>query len=100
MREPDVGLSNERTALAWQRTALSLLAGVAVVARLTFDDVGLLLLLPLGVAGLLALWVFAESRFRYRRPAAGVRRGGRAPFALAVATVLIAAVELIAIAAS
>src|SRR5690606_30793052 len=36
----DEGLSDERTALAWQRTSLSLVAGAAVVARLGWPDVG------------------------------------------------------------
>ena len=61
----DLGLSNDRTALAWQRTALSLLAGAAVLGRLTFDRLGLEALVLLGFAALLSLWVFAESTRRY-----------------------------------
>lgn len=94
----DVGVANERTALAWQRTALALMAGAAILARLTFDDAGAAALTPLAVALLLGLWVFAESRGRYADQA-GIRqrhgpRSGRAVTALAVATVLVALTEL------
>lgn len=97
----DEGLSNERTALAWQRTALSLLVGAAILGRLTFGRLGAVAVAPLAIAAVLAGWVFVESRFRYRdgpdqrrRPRA---RGGRAAFALATATVLIAATEVTAL---
>lgn len=97
----DPGVANERTALAWQRTALSLVAAAAIMARLTWDRLGGLDAGLLAVAMGLALWVFAESRGRYRhdqgsRPRPRLR-GGRAPLALAVATMLIAATELIAL---
>ena len=99
--EPDPGLGNERTALAWQRTALSLLAGSAILARLTFDRLGPVALLSVAVAGPVGLWLFLESRGRYRHDA-GVRRrprsrGGRAPLALAVATVAAGLTELTAL---
>lgn len=94
----DEGLSNERTALAWQRTALSLLIGAAIMVRLTFDRLGPGAAVPLVLAAVLAGWVFVESRFRYhdgpdqrRRTRA---RGGRAAFALALSTTLIAATEI------
>lgn len=96
----DSGLANERTALAWQRTALSLMVAAAVMARLTFGRLGPVAALPLGIATVLSGWVFVESRGRYedatqqrRRPRP---RGGRAPLALAVATVLIALTEIAA----
>jgi len=97
-------VSNERTALAWQRTALALLAGSAIVARLTVDRIGALAVLSLAVVLPLAVWVMAESRGRYAHDA-GVRqrqrpRGGRAPLVLAVATMLIALTELAALVAS
>lgn len=97
----DVGLSNERTALAWQRTALSLVAGAAILGRLTLAQLGWVAIVLLGVAILLCLWVFAESRLRYaqqldlRRRAR--KRGGRAPLFLTVATFLIAVTEMVAL---
>jgi uncharacterized membrane protein YidH (DUF202 family) len=102
--EPSPTVSNERTALAWQRTALALLAGSAIVARLTVDRIGALAVLSLVVVLPLAIWVMVESRGRYSHDA-GVRqrlrpRGGRAPFVLAAATVLIALTELAALVAS
>ncbi|MCR1783239.1 DUF202 domain-containing protein [Nocardioides carbamazepini] len=94
----DPGEANERTALGWQRTSLSLVAGAAIMARLTVDALGLAAVLPLAAALILGLWVFAESRARYDHDA-GTRdrarhRGGRAPLSLAIATALIAATEL------
>jgi uncharacterized membrane protein YidH (DUF202 family) len=101
--EPSPTVANERTALAWQRTALALLAGSAIVARLTADRIGLLAALSLVAVLPLAIWVMAESRGRYAHDA-GVRlrprpRGGRAPFVLTVATILIALTELAALVA-
>lgn len=91
------GLQNERTALAWQRTALSLLAAAAAVARLTYEELGtwsllcLLLTLPFGA------WVFRESRRRYRNSAAPHQRsgrGGRAAMCACVMIVVIGGLEL------
>ena len=99
--DPEPGVYNERTALAWQRTALSLLAGSAVVARLAFDALGLLAVLGFAVSLPLVVWVMWESQGRYHHHA-GVRlrarpRGGRAPTALAVVVVVVALTELAAI---
>jgi uncharacterized membrane protein YidH (DUF202 family) len=95
------GAQNERTALAWQRTALSLLAGSAAVARLTVGRLGPLALLCVVVAVPAAGWVFLESRSRYRRDAELTGRdrprGGRAPAVLALLTVTIALTELAAL---
>ena len=101
MSMADLGLSNERTALAWQRTALALVAGAAILGRLTFADLGWFAVTLLGVAVVLSLWVFAESRWRYvqqlgnRRRSRG--RGGRAALSLTVATCLIALTEVFAL---
>jgi uncharacterized membrane protein YidH (DUF202 family) len=100
----DDGRSNERTALAWQRTALSLLAGCTVMARLTWTSLGLSALALVGVAALLSLWVFVESRGRYAHTA-GTQlrkrpRGGRAPAALALSAVLLGGTELVALVVS
>jgi uncharacterized membrane protein YidH (DUF202 family) len=97
----DAGLSNERTALAWQRTALSLVAGAAILGRLTVAQLGWVALALLGLAIMLCLWVFAESRWRYVQQL-GIRRrtrdrGGRAALSLTVATCLIAATEILAL---
>lgn len=100
----DEGLQNERTALAWQRTALSLVAGAAVMARLTWGSLGAGALTLLAAAVGLALWVFVESRNRYAHSARVRRRprprGGRAPLALATAATLVAATELWALLAA
>jgi uncharacterized membrane protein YidH (DUF202 family) len=99
----DVGFSNERTALAWHRTALSLLASAAVMARLTWSDLGAYAALPLVSAALLSCWVFLVSRRRYvhrarKQRRAGVR-GGLAPAALTVAFSLVALTEVAALVA-
>ena len=101
--DPESGVYNERTALAWQRTALSLLGGAAVVARLAFDDLGLMAVVGFLVVLPLVAWVMWESQGRYHHHA-GVRlrarpRGGRAPAALAVVAVVVALTELAAMVA-
>jgi uncharacterized membrane protein YidH (DUF202 family) len=97
----NVGVSNERTALAWQRTALALIAGAAILSRLTLERLGLVAFVALGVVLPLSAWVLVESRGRYANDAGtGPRmrsRGGRAPSAVAVATLVLALVELLAI---
>ena len=100
MDEPS-GASNARTALAWQRTALALVAGSAVIARLTFARVGAVALVGLVLAVMLGGWVLLESRLRYGQHA-GLRdrsrpRGGRSPAALTAGTVVVAAMELVAL---
>lgn len=97
----DPGVYNERTALAWQRTALALAAAAAVVARLTLERIGVVAVASVLVTMPLAVWVMAASRGRYAHTA-GVRsrprsRGGRAPAMLAVVTVLVAFTELLAL---
>ena len=99
-RALDDAAGNERTALAWQRTALSLAAASALLSRLTFDRLGLTALLSI-LALPLSLWVLVESRRRYSHDA-GVpvrrrSRDGRAPAALALATAATVATELVAL---
>jgi len=94
----DAGAAHERTALAWQRTALSLVVAAAILGRLTFAQLGWVAITLLGSSLALAVWVLAEARWRYaqglgvRRRARG--RGGRAPMSLALATCLIAVTEI------
>lgn len=101
MVSTDPGFANERTALAWQRTALALMVGSAVLTRLTFDRLGAVALLSVGMALPLSLWVFLESRARYAH-GAGMRlrprsRGGRSSAALMLATTVVALTELAAL---
>jgi uncharacterized membrane protein YidH (DUF202 family) len=99
--EPSRGVQNERTALAWQRTALSLAGASAALTRLTFDRLGPVALVSAAVAVPLTLWVFVESSGRYQHDAQIRRRrrsrGGRAPAALAIAVVVMALTELAAL---
>lgn len=63
----DPGVQNERTALAWQRTALALLAGALLTARIAATDspaVGLALAV---VALAVAPGLLLAARYRYAR---------------------------------
>jgi uncharacterized membrane protein YidH (DUF202 family) len=63
MTERDPGLQPERTALAWQRSALALAVATIVVGRLTFESAGLLALLVvvLGLTHTAALFVLSRT---------------------------------------
>lgn len=95
------GFADERTALAWKRTALSILAGSAAITRLTYGRLGIWALAALGLALPLGMWVLFESRLRYAHNAdtepRGRSRGGRSAAAVALAVVVIAAIELAAL---
>ena len=97
----DPGISNERTALAWQRNALALVAGTAIIMRLSFDQLGPVALVSAALIVPLAGWVLLESRKRYAHHGGTRIRStppdGRAPAALALATIVLAAVELVAL---
>ena len=101
MAVTDPGVGNERTALAWQRTALSLVAASAILTRLTFDRLGAVALTSVLLAAPLGLWIFLESRGRYEHDAGISRRarsrGGRAPLTLTIATVIVGLTELLAL---
>ena len=90
----DPGTAPERTALAWQRTALTVLAGALLVSRLTLDTLGAAAFVVVVVTVPIAVWVLVESRLRHRR---GTRQGGRAAAALTAAVVALAATELVAL---
>lgn len=97
----DVGVSHERTGLAWQRTALALLAGAAIISRLTFERLGVVAFVALGVVVLLSVCVLVETRGRHAKDAGTSSRSwsrdGRAPSAVAVATLVLALAELLAL---
>lgn len=83
------GVQNERTALAWQRTALSLVVASAALARLAYERIGYPGLLCL-VAIPASLFVFRESRTRYRRRGDDGNRHARGGIAgLTVAAIII-----------
>ncbi len=62
----DDGLQPERTALAWRRTGLALLAGSLVAARILTAILPIWTLVPagLGVAGAVGVLVTAHRRYR------------------------------------
>lgn len=97
----DPGVQNERTALAWQRTALSMMAASIAATRLAYGAVGPLALADLLVALPLSAAVLWVSRVRYRKraglnPAAPWSTGLIG--ALLVASLLVvAAIELAAL---
>lgn len=107
---PDRGAQPERTALAWQRTALATAAGSAIVARHTVGPLGPGALVVMTASLALALTAFVLGRRRYlagptgsrltdrdqERRSALPRRDGVAPALLALATVALALTELTA----
>lgn len=88
---------NERTALAWQRTALSLMVAAVVLARLGYERLGPVAVALAGLGLVISGWVFWTSRAKYRSRA-GIRlgrpAGGRSSAALAATVALLAAMEL------
>ncbi|WP_137122045.1 DUF202 domain-containing protein [Segeticoccus rhizosphaerae] len=89
---------NERTALSWQRTALSLMAGSVALTRFTFDHVGPASLISPTITLSMCAWVLFHNRTRYRRRNAvgpeTSRHGGLAPAALVLCVVAMAVTEL------
>ncbi|WP_338537521.1 DUF202 domain-containing protein [Janibacter terrae] len=94
------GAQPERTALAWQRTALAAAAGAAIIARHTSGQLGpaalVIMLATLGLAG--AALVLGRRRYAAAPVEPSRRRDGRAPFALALAISAMALSELLALA--
>jgi uncharacterized membrane protein YidH (DUF202 family) len=89
----DPGRQPERTALAWQRTALALAAGTIVVGRLTFSSAGAVavLVVALGVGHAAVIFATAHQHYRIRTGAVRSRRwptGVHAAILTAQATVL------------
>jgi uncharacterized membrane protein YidH (DUF202 family) len=95
--EDDRGRANERTALAWQRTALSLLGAALILARLTYDRIGPFALIFLAIAVPATVWVVLVGRQRYvaqsMSTASVSPRGGRSAVVVSALTVLLAATE-------
>ena len=62
------GLAIERTALAWQRSSLTLAGASVVVGRLTYQAVGVyaLLVVALGLGHAAVLFATAYRRYRIR----------------------------------
>lgn len=89
----DDGLQAERTALAWRRTALSLVVTAAVGARVLFPVLGMVGAVAAagGVVAAVALW--AASAWRYRQASrcldaeSRCRLPGAAPLGVAAAVV-------------
>ncbi|MBY4208117.1 DUF202 domain-containing protein [Rhodococcus fascians] len=99
--EVEFGAQNERTALAWHRTALAMLTMAAVLARLMFDRIGIVGLGTV-IAGIaVTAWMFLASRAQYEGHAAirpGYRaRDGRTGAALTGLILVFATTELIAL---
>jgi len=94
----DQGKYEERTVLAWHRTALSITAGALIQLRLTYGKAPGWLLGVIIVAALLSVVAVAESRHRYPGVTSGrsavVDRGGRLSFLLTFSVILLMTAEL------
>lgn len=66
---PDSGLQNERTSLAWRRTALALLVAAATMAKVTAPEWGAAAAawLLVGAPGALAILVGSSRIYQARR---------------------------------
>lgn len=98
----DAGLQNERTALAWQRTALALFGAVVVAARLGFRQWPVATALALAPALGLSLAMLRLSSRRYRQAhaalnGAGPAPGGRLPLFAAMSITLLGLAALAAV---
>ncbi|MCL8025016.1 DUF202 domain-containing protein [Nocardioides bruguierae] len=103
-RDPTVGTAperaaqHERTALAWQRTGLSVAVAALAAARFAWLEVGPLALVDVVVALSLMGWFVRESRRRHGRRQAGVPAAPAVgPALVAGAVVVLGAVELVAV---
>lgn len=93
-RGPVRGLSPERTALAWQRTGMSVAVAAAVLARLTYADIGAWALVALAACLALCGWMLLGTRRPTPPPDRPV--GGWAA-AACVSTVVLGLTELVAL---
>lgn len=90
---------NERTALAWTRTALALAAAALVAVRITIDRLGALAVALAVLAVVLAIVVLVAAARRYRTAQTGLAAGdplpdGRLPAVVSALVVVLAVTEL------
>lgn len=95
----DRGAQNERTALAWTRTALAMLVGVVLAARVAAEPLGVAAVVFGVVVAPIAVAVLVLARRRYHRShealhMAGALPDGRLPALVAVVTLLLALLEI------
>lgn len=98
-RTYDRGAQNERTALAWTRTALALLVGVVLASRLAAESLGPAAVVFGLVVAPASLLVLVLARRRYRRShealhGARALPDGKLPGLVALVTLLLAALEI------
>jgi uncharacterized membrane protein YidH (DUF202 family) len=102
MDQWDAGVQNERTALAWQRTALALFGAILLAGRLGFRQWPMATMLALAPALGLAVALLWLSGRRYRRTHRAVngvdrRPGGRLPLFAATSITLLGLAALAAV---
>ena len=96
----DPGLQNERTSLAWSRTALALVVAVLLAARITLGELGLLTIIFTIFTLPLAVGVLVSASRRYRSAHHALHAPGtflpdaRLPAAVTVLVLSLAAIEL------
>lgn len=101
----DAGVQNERTALAWQRTALALFGGILLAARLGFRQWPVATAVVLAPALGLAVAMLRLSGRRYRRAQAALYDagqrgpGGRLPLLASAAITVLGVAALAAVVA-
>lgn len=94
----DTGLQPERTALAWQRTAISYVGASLLFLRWASEH-GAIVGVVVAIAALTATWIFFHTRTRLRRvvhrfPAPGLEPATTEILVISVATTLLAATAL------
>lgn len=107
---PDAGLQAERTALAWQRTALVLAATAAAVLRLVAYRAGAVATVACAVVAIAAVAVLWITRRRYRSTVHAVRQdvddepdagpsmpGAKLPTTVVAATLILGLAEICSI---
>lgn len=95
----DDGAQNERTALAWTRTALALLVGVVLATRLAAEPLGVVAVVFGVVVAPIPVAILALARRRYRRSHEALHAeralpDGKLPALVAVVALLLALLEV------